>query len=201
MGWIKNILDKLVKENYCNKCITINEPREILWNNKRPKKNILYPCRGGIKTDPRMFLGFDYSIYHPTIGSNDDKANLILDYVARKITYTSDVKENWQFAYETWDRRKGDCEDGAILMNVMMLNAGIPYWRIRLNAGSVQGGGHAYITYLREADDTWYILDWCYWYNESKDFGKRWDDAKKYFGIWFSINQRYCYGKSPSKED
>jgi len=174
---------------------------ESYWNNVRSKTKITYPAREGIWSDPRMFLGFDHSLYYPTVGNNDDKAKLILDYVARKITYTSDEKENWQFAYETWERKKGDCEDGAILMAVMMLNSGIPYWRIRLNAGNVQGGGHAYVTYLREFDNQWYILDWCYWYAESKNFSKLWKEAEKYFGIWFSVNQKYCYGVTPTKED
>jgi len=168
---------------------------EDYWNNKRSKVKITHPARDRIAIDPRIFLGLDSTLYYPTKGSNDEKAQLCLKYVAKRITYVGDKKENWQFAYETWKRRKGDCEDGAILIAVMMLMAGIPYWRIRLNAGNVKGGGHAYITYLRETDNKWYIMDWCYWYDESKDYKKTWDEAKNYFGIWFSCNQKYCYGR------
>ena len=52
---------------------------------------------------------------------------------------------------------------------------------IRLNAGDVKGGGHCWCTYLAEKDNVWYILDWCYWYNESKDLGRTWKDAEKYY--------------------
>jgi len=95
-------------------------------------------------------------------------------------------------------RGKGDCEDGAILMANMMLLSGVPYWRIRLNAGDVEGGGHAYVTYLRETDNEWYILDWCYWPSESANFKKKWKDAQKYFGIWGSWNTKYIYGVKPT---
>jgi len=87
------------------------------------------------------------------------------------------------------------CEDGAILMANMMLKSGIPYWRIRLNGGDVKGGGHAYVTYLREKDNKFYVLDWCYWPNESINFGQPWADAKNYFGIWFSWNKKYGFIK------
>lgn len=87
------------------------------------------------------------------------------------------------------------CEDGAILMANIMLKSGVPYWRIRLNAGDVQGGGHAYVTYLREKDNKWYVLDWCYWYGDSVNFKKTWKDAKKYFGIWFSWSSKYGFMK------
>jgi hypothetical protein len=47
----------------------------------------------------------------------------------------------------------------------IMLRSGIPYYRIRLNAGNVNGGGHAYVTYCRETDNQFVVLDWCYYPN------------------------------------
>lgn len=91
------------------------------------------------------------------------------------------------------------CEDGAILMANMMINSGVSSWRLRLNAGDVKigngvrRGGHAYVTYLREFDNKWYVLDWCYEYKESVNFKKTWKKAKKYFSIWFSWNLKYIY--------
>ena len=123
----------------------------------------------------------------------DDKANNALKYVAEFMKYTSDDKENWQYANETVERKLGDCEDGAILMYNIMVKSGIPVWRIRLNAGDVRGGGHCYLTYLREKDNKWFVLDWCYWYKESVNFKKTWSYAKKYFGIWFSFNEDYVW--------
>jgi len=180
---------------------------ELLWNNKRPKTRWFYPGRPDPITgermfiDPRIFYTYDETLTRNTRPYNDDRASACLDYVARNITYTSDPKEYWQFAYETHKRRKGDCEDGSILMVNMMLMSGIPYWRIRLNAGSVQGGGHAWVTYLREEDNEWYVMDWCYFYNESKGFKKKWSDAEKYFKIWGSWNTKFIFGDLPKEAD
>jgi len=172
---------------------------EKYWNNKRKKTNWVYPGRPNptdpdkrVFVDPRIFYQQDHTL--PTYsGTNDEIASKCLHYVNLKIKYTKDDKDYWQFAYETRERKKGDCEDGAILMVNMMIMSGIPYWRVRLNAGKVKGGGHTYVTYLREENNEWYILDWCYWYKESKNFGKKWDDAEKYFTIWGSWNQKYVF--------
>ena len=74
-----------------------------------------------------------------------------------------------------------------------MLMSCIPQWRLRLNAGDVKGGGHCWVTYLAKKDNQWYILEWCYWYDESKGLKKLYKDAEKYFKIWFSWNTKYLY--------
>lgn len=180
------------------------EELEEFWNNKRPKTIWLYPGRPNpsspktnLMVDPRIFYQYDRSLTRVSGKNSDEIALRCLKHVARNIIYTKDDKEYWQFAYETQKRGKGDCEDGAILMANMMIMSGVPYWRIRLNTGDVKGGGHAWVTYLREKDNKWYIMDWCYWYNESKDFKKTWDDAEKYFNIWGSWNTKYIYGDLP----
>lgn len=184
------------------------EELEHYWNNKRKKSNVVHPARpliypdGTIKStlyiDPRIFYqehdhtlpGLKY------VRKNDSKALAALNLVTSMVKYKGERKEFWQLAKETMERGAGDCEDGAILMVNIMLKAGVPYWRVRLNAGDVKGGGHAYVTYLREEDDKWYVLDWCYWNSLSKNFGLTWEDAEdRYFGIWFSCNKYYCYGE------
>ena len=178
---------------------------EKYWNDKRPKANVTFPARPcpmdkstekwyvkNIPVDPRIYFTHDTTL--PTFtGTNDQKASACLNYVYNNVKYTSDESEFWQFAFETLRRKKGDCEDGAILMANMMRMSGIPYWRIRLNAGDVKGGGHAYVTYLREKDNQWYVMDWCYWYSASKNFGRTFHDAENYFSIWFSWNTKYLY--------
>jgi hypothetical protein len=80
--------------------------------------------------------------------------------------------ENWSFSYQTLGRKNGDCEDGAILLYDILRNAGIPAWKLRLNAGfwnpDGTGGGHIWLSYYVESqfwkskrDDKWVILDWC----------------------------------------
>ena len=80
--------------------------------------------------------------------------------------------ENWSFSYQTLGRKNGDCEDGAILLYDILRNAGIPAWKLRLNAGfwnpNGTGGGHIWLSYYVESqfwkskrDDKWVLLDWC----------------------------------------
>ena len=167
----------------------VNQFKEY-WYNKYSKKNdkkwngisLKSYCTTKNKTVPKV-----------TGSNSDDLANKALKKVHSLIPYLGDPKEYWQYADETVYRRLGDCEDGAILMYNIMITSGVPAWRIRLNAGNVQGGGHCYLTYLRESDNTWYVLDWCYWYKDSVNFKKKWTDAKKYFGVWFSWNEDYVW--------
>lgn len=176
---------------------------EAYWNTKRKPTNS-YQYRGRvlagnrIPIDVRVFWTENNNLLPKyNTGSNDDKAMSALRWVANNITYTTDAKqfdssEHWLFPFETLHSRKGDCEDGAIVMANIMLNSGIPYWRIRLNAGDVKGGGHAWVTYLRESDDQWVVLDWCYWPNDSLR-GLLWSDAENYFNIWFSWNRDHVF--------
>ena len=181
---------------------------EAYWLNKHQKNNHKkYKARpkydsdeGNESVDPRIFYQ-PYNNEYPTFtGSNDEKADKILEWVYNNIKYVTDHKqfkrnETWLFPSETLQLRKGDCEDGAALLASIMLYNEIPSWRVRLNAGSVQLGGHAYTTYLREMNNEWYVLDWCYWYKESRYFKKSWKTAKKYFGIWFSWTKENIYVK------
>lgn len=178
---------------------------EEYWNTVRPHKLRLYPARhlyGENKNsniDPRVFFTNINQSHIPRIsgGSNDEKAMNALKTVINMIDYVSDQSqfkrpETWLFPFETMQTRKGDCEDGAILLANMMLKAGIPYWRVRLNAGEVKGGGHAWVTYLRESDGEWYTFDWCYW-PESSTRWKKWKNSERYFKIWFSWNKRFIF--------
>jgi predicted transglutaminase-like cysteine proteinase len=177
------------------------EELEEYWNNKiTPNTYIGYRARDGKVMNVLDFWNKNNNV--PTVSGkdNDTKAMNALRYVINNVVYTSDMitsgrREQWQWADETLKTKKGDCEDGAILMANIMLKSGISYWRIRLNAGDVKGGGHAYVTYLREKDNKWYVLDWCYWPNESLNFGQLWAVAKNYFGIWFSWNNKYGFQK------
>lgn len=108
--------------------------------------------------------------------SNDEKASKIIRWVIENIAYQTDAavwgrKEMWQPPAVTFQRRTGDCEDGAFLVHSLMLNAGIPWDRIRTYGGLVRAGqgaetgGHAWTAYRREWDDEWVILDTSYYPN------------------------------------
>ena len=181
------------------------DPNEELWNNKHPKQDITYKRKEHdqwYNIDVRnYFQPHDSSI--PTVsGSTSDEIALnALKWINKNIKYVHDepeygIEEFWAYAYQTLVHKKGDCEDGAILLANIMLKSGIPYWRIRLNAGDVKGGGHAYVTYCRETDNQFVVLDWCYWYS-SKEIKDRplHKDELNYYGIWFSWNLMYAFGK------
>ena len=194
--------DKLVDELEALKKSIEDKPNplEDYWNNKIKPSVVKYKARrnDNKEIDVRTFLTTNNDLT-PTVTetTNDKKAIASMKYVKNKITYTQRLdKENngefWQYANETMKTKDGDCEDGAILMANIMIKSGVPYWRVRVNAGSVNGGGHAYVTYLRESDNKWIVLDWCYWYDSK---GILWTTAKNYFGIWFSFNNKYAFKK------
>jgi len=192
---------------------------EEYWNNIRTPTTLTYPGRplflpngeykGKIEIDPRIFLTTYFNYKLPKFyGTNDEIAEKARNWVQKKIKYKKDSKEMWQFYFETLERREGDCEDQAILVHAIMIYNNVPYWRIRLNAGNVDGGGHAYLTYLHEKNNKWYILDSTYYPNETKNFGLPWkkaeryysdSDGKKGFGIWFSCNQKYIFSDFPKE--
>lgn len=186
------------------KSITI-DPLETYWNDKRPKSNTYSKRMRTVMNsntlayiDPRVFFNANDNVVPLVSGdTNDIKAYNALRKVIAMIEYVDDYgqfkeSEEWLFPFETLNLGKGDCEDGAILMANIMLNSGIPYWRIRLNAGDVEGGGHCWVTYLRESDNQWVILDWCYW-PEAALIGLLYKDAEKYYDIWFSFNTKNIY--------
>lgn len=202
------VQDKVIKELQ-EKELAISED---YWNNKYPKINVTYERRetdGVYYIDPRnYFTPYDNDIPVVIGTTSDDKALNAINKVRQIVSYTPDkseygFEEYWAYAYQTLKRKKGDCEDGAILLANIMLKSGVPYWRIRLVAGSVNGGGHCYVTYCRETDNQFVVLDWCYWPNalpvkdrKLHSEEQNYSDASKNYGIWFSWNQKYCFGKA-----
>jgi predicted transglutaminase-like cysteine proteinase len=180
---------------------------EELYNNKYPKKNLNYKrteSDGEYKVDLRNFIQWKDATLPVIHGATDDeKALNALTWVRVNIQYTPDkteynATEYWAYAYQTLKHRKGDCEDGAILLNNILLKNGVPYWKLRLTAGNVLVGdkkvGHAYLTYFCEDTAKWVVLDWCYWpvltpIKDRKDY----KDEEKYLDVWFSWNRDYCY--------
>ncbi len=187
---------------------------EKYWNNRHPKQHIEYSGRSFPKDpkrrfsiDVRYFFAPSQPLYELVeknklnTGTYDERALKCLKWVMENFKYQGDKEtfgssEYWAFPCEALYAKKGDCDDGAILLANLMLCAGIPYWRIRLNAGDVKGGGHAYVTYCRETDNQFVVLDWCYWPN-TKPISERplHKEEQNYYGIWFSWNQKYAFGR------
>ena len=200
----------------------IQDPNEKYWNEKYPTSIVKHPCRKVIgkegvtfKVDVRYFFMNNNvselrNIVYPTTTytTADEKMLFCQKWVKDNISYVSDeilygVSEYWADCLETIRAKRGDCDDGAILMANLAMVAGVPYWRIRLTGGEVKGGGHAYLTYLPDselekpfAEQDWKVCDWCY-YPNIKPFEERpnYKDEEDYYSdeVWFSFNSKFAF--------
>lgn len=131
---------------------------------------------------------------------DDQKAYLALQWVQKNIKYVSDKKqfglpEFWQLPSETLSLKKGDCEDGAILMANFLTVLGVPSWKIRLTAGlTTAKEGHAWLTYYCSKTKRWVALDWCY-HPSDLPIQDRLDykDTGLYAKVWFSWTRDQAY--------
>jgi len=185
--------------------------RANYWNSRQPKERVVYKAQYGRLRDVRTFI-FDRSFIledviknHNLVGKEDNETMYnILIFVMNHVKYTGDVetkgqKEFWQNPEDTITLGKGDCEDGAILIKSLSLIAGVPDYKVRIAAGAVKGGGHAYVLYVR-SDDTQCVLDWCYWPNKIliKD-RKKFEEEENYYDIWFSFNKEFSFSSAPKR--
>lgn len=181
-------------------------PRKRKWLKKFPKTEVTYNAQYGRPRDPRTFIFDRSSILEKVVNkyklqgrNHNETMQRILLFVMDHLKYTGDQEtkkqqEFWQNPEDTITLGKGDCEDGAILIKSLSLIAGVPDWKVRICAGNVKGGGHAYCTYVRD-NDTQCILDWCYWPNK-KPINKRpsIQQEPNYYEIWFSFTREHCFG-------
>jgi len=199
------------------------EPMELqgadYWDNKWPKNQVTYKARGQYSMDVRNLIPNRSYILDPVVAGNakknangdnyDEMAMALLRFVVSHLTYESDDKvynqpEFWQHPEITLAMRKGDCEDGALLLASLMRVAGIPAYRVKLCAGWVKSnggrGGHAYVIYLAD-DNKWYTLDWCYWADASIfNFKKKChEDNTDYQEIWWTANDEYSWAQTTTE--
>jgi len=176
-------------------------------NKKWPKNKIQYRAQDGLKRDVRNLIFSKSYILDPEStkmrkAHKDDTMKSILSAVKRRLRYTPDQKthnqpEFWQNPEETWQTKKGDCEDGALLIISLARMAGIPAYRIKLCAGWVINAGkkigHAYCIYLAD-DGQWKVVDWCYFPTLSlKKPHKELTD--QYQEIWWTANDKYTWAQ------
>lgn len=78
--------------------------------------------------DVRKFFITDGSLakYMPPNEHPED----LLNWVNSHIAYVPETVDFWSYPDETVARRNGDCEDGAILLANLLLQAGYPYYKI-----------------------------------------------------------------------
>lgn len=148
---------------------------------------------------------------YPTLASSTQfwKVKRTLAFINQKIKYTPDqevwkVAEMWQTPAETWQLKTGDCEDGALLIYALLHKLGIEEERLRIVAGDVDGGGHAYVVWLSDEDALEYPIDWCYWYSTSYVMSVPYYLREEYyFGRkeWWTFNSTTSYKSKDSEEE
>lgn len=207
------------------------EELEKFWNEKHPKKPIVYAGRTMSKicptcnqhtisnpllldvkqlvSDNDLILQQMISQHNLKAATHDQTIHRIQKFVVKQIKYLGDdqnqgTAEYWQFPFETVNSQVGDCEDGAILIASLALNAGVPAFRIRVVAGLVKPheetapeGGHGYVSYLRESDNEHVAIDWCYYEDSNLTVDKKplLKTNKLYKDIWFSFNHQNSWGE------
>lgn len=169
-----------------------------------------------LKIDVKTMLAVDDVLVDEIINQNNLKGNTndetvhnIQKWVVQNIKYIGDdisqgTMEYWQFPFETLACRVGDCEDGALLSAALAINAGVPAWRIRVVAGNVQPaptapqGGHGYFVYLRETDNQWVAVDWCYLEDSNTPIKDKpiLKNNQAYKDMWFSFNNQYSWSNT-----
>jgi len=62
--------------------------------------------------------------------------------------------------------------------------------------GTAGNAGHAYVTYCRETDNQFVVMDCTYWYKSTPvSERKLHSEERDYYGIWFSWNLKYSFGE------
>jgi len=207
------------------------------WINKWEIAPIIYTGRAlrgesykkQIDADVKTFIKDNDAILWHVItqsGVRKDTANktalAIQNFVCNFLKYkyddeTAECPEYWLFPFESIQSEIGDCEDGAILIASLLINAGIPSWRVKVCAAQVLAdpiyapsdtelGGHAYCIYLADREDSerkleWVILDWCYLQDpelpiEKKPLARNGGHSDAYKEVWFTFNDENSWAQS-----
>jgi hypothetical protein len=197
------------------------------WDNKYPKNPVIYKGRSipqkindqiilrNLQIDVKTMFDSNDSVVKNLITktnltgtSNDEKMFNIQNWVCKNLKYIGDnvsegVVEYWQFPFETIKLGTGDCEDGALLIAALAVNMDVPSFRLRVIGGFVQPaptapqGGHGYVAYLRESDNQWVAIDWCYLPDPKVPIAQKTilKNNTVYKTMWFTFNNEYSWSQ------
>jgi hypothetical protein len=207
------------------------------WNDKWVTAPIIYTGRAlrgesynkQIDVDVKAFIKRNDAILWHVLtqlelrkDNPNDTALAVQNFVCNFLKYkydelVSECPEFWLFPFESIQSEIGDCEDGAILIASLLINAGVPSWRVKVCAAQVMAdpvfapsdtelGGHAYCIYLADRPESdrkleWVILDWCYLQDpeveiESKPLARDGGTEGAYRNIWFTFNDENSWAQS-----
>ena len=101
-----------------------------------------------------------------------------LNWVRNNITFVpEDSNDYWKFPEETLKDGFGDCEDGAILLANMLLQAGFPYWKVLVSIYETPQF-HVVVVYDTQ------LLDWVN--PKLKEIPSTWR-------LWYCFNRKNAY--------
>ena len=207
------------------------------WNDKWVTAPIIYTGRAlrgesynkQIDVDVKAFIKRNDAILWHVLtqlelrkDTPNETALAVQNFVCNFLKYKYDddsveCPEFWLFPFEAIQSEIGDCEDGAILIASLLINAGVPSWRVKVCAAQVMAdpvfapsdtelGGHAYCIYLADRPDSdrkleWVILDWCYLQDpevpiETKPLARNGGTEGAYRDIWFTFNDENSWAQS-----
>jgi len=157
------------------------------WDNRDRKKRVVYDGRPGENLEVQTFLNTSPKglRFLSKIARNlrmfdkdglDEDATMfaVKDCANRRVPfYVKDISqydawEYWQDPYETWKRRKADCDDKSLLIKVLSYLAGIPDYRMRCSWVSVYNregkydGEHLNNLYLSRKKTGWIFIEGTY---------------------------------------
>jgi hypothetical protein len=186
------------------------------WNNQfilqtRPKLNSLYNLTFTV-TAPDLA-----NVYGNPTTTRDRVLLYSSDRTAEQTPTRADRPINkaydyWQFPFETLYSGFGDCEEGAILIAALAINAGIPSYKIRVAVGqmgsgsSSEGIAHVWCIYLA-SDNQWRVIDWCNGEDINEGFSQTVakpilqkmlaKNNNTYGTVWFTFNNEYSWLGAP----
>jgi hypothetical protein len=157
----------------------------ILQDSAIEKKRYVIGRKQPITTDIREWISFEENIIMKEIlgelrekhrlpttkkpGDFDKRAMVVWRFITKHVKYVYDTTEYkkgdfWLFPPETFQIRKGDCEDGSFLLASLLIASGISPFCVRVVLGRAYDetgrslGGHCWPVYKNEIG-RWCILE------------------------------------------
>ena len=161
------------------------EGDRILQDTAIEKKQFIIGEKKSITTDIREWISFEDNIIMKEIlkelkenhklptaknpGDFDKRALIVWQFVAERVKYVYDTTKYkkgdfWLFPPETYQLKKGDCEDGSFLLASLLIASGISPFCVRVILGighdeiAKSSGGHCWPVYKNEMGK-WCILE------------------------------------------
>lgn len=207
-SWIKhfpNIYNKVMKDT---------------WDAQLKKTIIMYNCKGlGLQDIRKVFqITAEGELALKKVVDDNKWKELSIDkriisiakYVNNRLRYVNDKSlygkvEYWDDPYNTWLLKKSDCEGSACLIAYLGWLSDIPHYRLKVVAGYVDDGkytegGHAFVLFLREEDNQWYVIEGSYKPNaafERYKNHKGFNQAYDYKEIWWWTTDKESGSKQP----